>query len=391
MASSIPERKPDDGREILPDLRLSDVLQQRPTAFKSPWQVARIAIAVTISWLVGSWLSPGGFAIFAPLTTLLVISASPWSTFGLSLQRILGTGVGVLLASLWVNWVGVSWWSVLIAVSVSLFIASRLPFSLGGQFQIPASVLFVFALGVGSWQQDLWRVIDVAIGGAIGVLAVYLPPTKPRPEVFEAALQSYRDRLLDVLELIAAECGTHPRPLGTDVMHDFVASSRQLRTDAEKARQALVGLAESITFNPRGRAVRAQLDDDALRLRRLSGMGMQVRGIAGAINKQYDRASITPALRPAELSTLLQQMADLGRIALGSPGAPVRTESVEQDLAAAQILEDRLRGVADSITHSTPGDVLESVSLLGRMEYVVDQMRGFDRAPGEDPDRFEED
>ncbi|MGI9197230.1 MAG: hypothetical protein ACR2KE_08035, partial [Candidatus Nanopelagicales bacterium] len=62
------ERPPDDGREILPDLTVSEVLQQRPAGFSSPWQIARIAIAVTVSWAVGYWVSPSSFGIFAPLT-----------------------------------------------------------------------------------------------------------------------------------------------------------------------------------------------------------------------------------------------------------------------------------------------------------------------------------
>ena len=41
--------------------------------------------------------------------------------------------------------------------------------------------------------------------------------------------------------------------------------------------------------------------------------------------------------------------------------------------------------------HASAGEVLESVSLLGRLEYVADQMEGFDRLPGEADDRFEDD
>ena len=37
---------PDDGRDVLPDFTVSDVLRERPAAFRSPWQIARIAVAV---------------------------------------------------------------------------------------------------------------------------------------------------------------------------------------------------------------------------------------------------------------------------------------------------------------------------------------------------------
>ena len=389
MASG--ERVPDDGREILPDFRVTDVLQQRPEPFRSPWQVARIAVAVTVSWAVGYWLSPSSFGIFAPLTTLMVVATSPWSTWGLSIQRVVSSGVGVFLATLWVTWVGVTWWSVLVAMVAALVLASRLPLSLGGQFQIPTSVLFVFALGQVTWEQAAWRVLDVAIGGAVGILAIYLPPPKPRPEKFEASLQSYRDHILDLLEAIAREIREQLEPLGADVLHSFVQDSRSLRGDADMARQSLVALAESITLNPRGRGYRPLLAEDALRLRRLASIGVHVRGIAGVVNKDYDRQWISPALQESTLADLLDELAALGRLALGSPGMPVRPEAPEELSVRAGAFDTRVRGLADQIVHDSTGEVLESVSLLGRLEYVADQLEGFDRLPGEADDRFEDD
>jgi len=381
------QRHHDDGREILPELRLSDVFMQRPAAFRSPWQVLRIAVAVTVSWAIGIWISPSTFGIFAPLTTLMVIGASPFSALGLSLQRILGTGLGVLAASLWVNWVGVSWWSLFIAIAVSLFVASRLPMSLGGQFQIPVAVLFVFALGEGTMDRDLWRVIDVAIGGGIGILAVYLPPSRPKPEKFEAALQAYRENILALLQLVARECGGHDTPIPLGTSHAFVADSRNLRKASEKSRAELVTLAESIAFNPRGRRMQEAINDDAIRLRRISGMGVQIRGIAGAANKQYDRTGLPPALTAERFASLLGGLHDLGRAALGEEGTPVRTASLDEVDRLTRALDERLRRIADELAADHPGDVLESVSLLGRLEYVVHQMHGFGRiSTGEDED-----
>lgn len=385
------QERPDDGRDALPDLSVADVLRERPASFRSPTQIARIAIAVTVSWAVGYWVSPSNFGIFAPLTTLLVVSTSPWSTIGLSLQRILSTGLGVLAATLWVSWAGVTWWSVLIAILVSLIVASRLPLSLGGQFQIPTAVLFVFALGEVTWEQAGWRVIDVAIGGAIGVLAIYLPPPRPKPEKFEARLQEYRDRIVDLLDDMAVELRATQQHLGIDVLHDFVPRSRQLRSSGEKAADELVALAQTAALNPRGRRVRSELDDDALRLRRLRSIAIHVRGIAGAVNKDYDRADNTPALDKSMLADLLQELANLGRTALGSAGMPVGCTDPAEMVRLARTLDARLRDLADRLARRGTGDVLESVSLLGRLEYVAGQMEGFERIPGEADDRFEDD
>ncbi len=382
--------QPDDGRDALPAFTMADVLRERPGNFRSLSQITRIAIAVTVSWAVGYWISPSNFGIFAPLTTLLVVSTSPWSTIGLSAQRILSTGLGVLVATLWVSWVGVTWWSVVIAMAAALFIASRLPFSLGGQFQIPTAVLFVFALGEVTWEQAAWRVIDVAIGGAIGVLAIYLPPPRPKPERFEASLQEYRDQLLDLLDGMATELRATVAPLGIDVLHDFVPVSRALRATAEKANDELVALAQTVAFNPRGRRVSDELGDDALKLRRLRSIGIHVRGVAGAVNKDYDRAGNSPALDKSTLADLLEELSTLGRLALGSPGMLVGCPAPAEMAAAAEAFDARLRDLADRLARQGTGDVLESVSLVGRLEYVAGQMEGFERPPGGTDDRFED-
>jgi len=365
-------------------------MQQRPASFRSPWQILRIGVAVTVAWMVGYWVSPSSFGIFAPLTTLMVISSSPWSTFGLSMQRILTTALGVFATTLWVTYVDVTWWSVLIAMLVALFVASRLPVSLGARFQIPTAVLFVFALGQVSWEQAGWRVVDVAIGGAVGILAIYLPPPKPHPEGFEAKLQDYRDHILALLDGIARELRETNTDLGPRELHHFIPDSRALRRDAEAARDSLTHLAEMVAFNPRGRTLRGTIDDDALRLRRLASIGVHVRGLAGAINRDYDRQGLEPALGKGVLADLLDDLVSVGRLALGSAGMPVRSESAGVAQAVEE-LDERLRDLADRMAAQGTGYVLESVSLLGRIAYVNGQMEAFERLTDDADERFEDD
>jgi hypothetical protein len=70
---------------------------------------------------------------------------------------------------------------------------------------------------------------------------------------------------------------------------------------------------------------------------------------------------------------------------------PVGAEREDAVTARGQAVDDRLRKLADRIARQSTGEVLESVSLLGRLEYVADQMVGFGRLPGEADDRFEDD
>lgn len=371
--------------DLIPELRLVDALQQRPSGIGTVWQVLRVAVAVTVSWGLAYVLSQSSLGIFAPITTLLVVSTSPWSTLGLSVQRILGTGAGVLLASLWVNAVGTTWWSVLVAVLVALLIARLLPMSIGGQFQIPVAVIFVMAIGPGTVEQDLWRILDVGLGGLVGLLAVFLPPTRPKPERFERALREYRDAILDGLADMGREVGSYATPLPTEEHHRFIAATRAFRDRSEAARRELALLAESVRFNPRGRAVRDELADDAIRLRRLSGIGLQVRGLAGAANRLYDRAGDPPALGAETLDSLLAEVAGVATLALGEPGDPVRPVTPEPAEQASEVAAQRIREVADEIASGVrAGGVVESIGVLGRLIHVVDQLRAFAR--GVDPE-----
>jgi hypothetical protein len=384
---SRPEPRAVDVDDLLPDLGLSDALLQRPAGIGSWKHAVRIALAVTVSWLIAEAVSQSTFSLFAPITTLLVVQTSPWTTLGVSVQRILGTGLGVLLASVYVNLVGLTWWSFLMGVLVALLIARLLPWSLGGQLQIPVAVVFVLALGPGTIEQDLWRVLDVVIGGVVGLLAVFVFPPRPRPDRFEAALRTYRDAVIATLRSVGAESGSRPDALAFDERHDYVAPSRRLRSLADTSRSELVRLAEGSQMNLRAGRMPSALQDAAVRLRRLSGIGVQVRGIVGAANRIYDRPGFTPGLSGELLGQLVDETATLLECVLGVGTAEVGAGDAAAVADLDARLSTRLRETADDIAarHGQVGDVLASVSILGRLDHIRAQVVDF-HGPEETPE-----
>lgn len=376
-------KPPDDSAadldDLLPDLGVADVLLQRPQGIGSARQAMRIAVAVTVSFVIAQAVSQSEFDLFAPITTLLVVQSSPWTTLGVSIQRIVGTGLGVLVASVFVNLVGLSWWSFLIGVLAALLIARRLPWSLGGQLQIPVAVVFVLALGPGSLQQDLWRVLDVVIGGVIGLAAVFIYPPRPKPAPFEAAMRTYRDAVIGTLRAVGAESAQAGPALGAGVPHEYVAPSRRLRDQADKARTELLRLLEGTQFNLRAGAVSDDLAARALRLRRLSGIGVQVRGIVGAANRMYDRADVDPILSPAEFDAVVRETCDLLEAALGAPADDVGGGNHRVVDELDHSLLESIRRTADIVVarREDVADVLSSVSLLGRLDHVRVQAATF--------------
>lgn len=364
-----------DGSELLPDLDLGTAMRQRPMGLDSTGHVIRVALAVTVSWLVAESFSRSEFALFAPITTLLVVQSSPWTTLGLSVQRILGTGAGVLLASVWVNLVGLTWWSFLIGVTVALVVARLLPWSIGGQLQIPVAVVFVLALGPGTIEQDVWRVVDVLVGGLIGLLAVFVVPPRPRLDRLDAAMTAYRDGISDVLVAVAAQVGGSG--LAGRSHHDFVAGSRGLRGLADTARTELVRCAEAAHLNIRARSVGERLEADAALLRRLTGLGIQVRGLVGEADRLYDR-NVRPPLPPDEVSVLIGELVNLMAAACGARGEPVGIGDRDAANARDATLRGELQDAAGRIgaAHRSEGG-LASVTMIGRLDLIRVQLIGF--------------
>lgn len=359
--------------DLLPEDNFGGALKIRPAGLGSFKHIVRVAIAATIAWLIATNLSQSTLGIFAPITTILVVQASPWSTLGISAQRIAGTGLGVLGASIWVNLLGLTWWSFGLGLLISLAIARLLPFSIGGQIQIPIAVIFVLAIGPNSMEQDLWRLLDVGIGGVIGIAAVLVWPAKPPIGPFLDTLAKYRDDIFKLLKSIGEDSGIefHDRP------HEYIAQARKLRDGAMEARQQLTQVSEGTHVNLRAREVRSQLPQLALSLRRLLGFAIQVRGLAGAADALYDRR-LPAALTPEQLRELITSLLEQASATLGPIGEPIVLAGEIGELDSSNFAA-RIRDLATEVVeeHGDVSSVLESIAILGRFEFLRLQVQSY--------------
>jgi hypothetical protein len=357
-------------------LGLTAALQARNRGLGSVTMAVRIAVATTLSYLIAERVSGSALPIFAPITTLLVVQTSPFSTLGMTAQRVLGTGLGVAAATLYVTLVPITWWSVFLAVLVSLLVARALPFGIAGQLQLPLATVFVLALGPGDLSVDLWRVADVVLGGVIGVLAVFVAPPRPQLEPARVQLAAFAEEIVALLEAIAAEVGSHALPLPADTRHAFIAPSRAMRTRTQSVVDAVTVAVESVRFNPRARGVGTELDlldQRAMWLRRIA---IQARGLGGAVDRLYDRPGISPALAPPVLAGLLRDLAALVTVCDRDGVHDDDTHQLDVQLS------QQLTAAVDAATASYSAvDALGSLSILGR----IDHLRGL-AAAGPQPD-----
>ena len=373
------------------ELGLQAALTSRMRPIVSVSVMLRVAIATTLSFLLAHRFSASALPIFAPMTTLFVVQSSPFSTLGVTAQRVLGTGLGVAAATLYVTWVPVVWWSVFVAIFAALLVARALPVGLAGQLQIPVAVVFVLALGPGDLRVDLWRVLDVALGAAVGVAAVFILPPRPQLDGARTELTTYAADLTALLREMAAEAGTHPVPLHDDTRHAFVKSSRALRTRSGTVRESVLYAMESARLNPRARAVGDQLDQLDSQMLWLTRIAIHTRSLAGAVDRVYDRPGLAPALPRTTLSSLLMELASLVD--------SVARDGIDEDShSISDRMTDDIRMAVEMTAGS--GDLVEalgSLSLLGRIEQLRETAAAGPRAhdvvdaPGDDLEDDEDD
>ena len=358
-------------RDRSSDLGLSAALRMRARGIDTYGMVLRISLATTVSFLVAHAVSGSPLPVFAPITTLFVVQSSPFSTLGMTAQRVIGTGLGVAAATVYVSFVPITWWSVFLALFASLLVSRLLPTGLVGQLQIPVATMFVLALGPGDLAVDLWRVADVALGGLVGVAAVFVFPSRPRLAQARAALSAYTAELTTFLREMAVEPGRHTTPLPAGTRHAFIGTSRHLRVSAGTARDAVGHALESARLNVRARGVEHELDMLERELRWLTRLAIQSRSLSGAVDRLYDRPGVAPALPVHMLSCLMSGLADLVD-AVARDGL-VETEHDEGVPAISDAIADDVRLAVEVTAGSV--DVVEalgSLTVLGRIEQLRD-------------------
>lgn len=150
--------------------------------------VGRLTAAAVVSYLISVELTDGAIDLTGPLTALLVVQASAFSTMKMGAVRVGAVLSGVLVATLLSTVIGLTWWSLGAAIAASLLLAKAL--RLGEQaLETPISAMLI--LGVAN--QDVAaeiRILNTLIGAAVGVLFNLLyPPAMPTASAGRALLR----------------------------------------------------------------------------------------------------------------------------------------------------------------------------------------------------------
>ena len=335
-------------------------------------QILRITIATTLAYVFAEAVSPSETTVLAVLTAMLVVQSSAFATIGETLQRIIGTSVGVVVASVYVNLVGTSMLMFPLGVLIALVLARLMPLAASARSQVVISMLFVLTIGPGEWVSDVGRVIDTAVGGLIAMVVVLAYPPKPDLSRARADFTRWYEAVAVQLEAMAHSIGRGTVPRGE--RHAFVETSFGLRELDLSSRESFVAAVESAQFNPRAQQeTSAQLDLLERDLRWITSVTVQVRALSGEIDRLYDReGGLPPALFAETLSALLLALARLLRAEV-HPGS--QRSTIERRARRTQSLIAEASGLV-TFGRRDVAEVLQSLALLGRLDSLARTIHG---------------
>lgn len=139
---------------------------------------ARLTAAAMVSYLLTLLLTDGALDLTGPLTALLVVQASAYSTLKMGIVRIGAVLSGVLVATLLSIWSGLTWWSLGAAIASSLVLGRVL--RLGEQaLEVPISAMLILGVSNQEVAAEI-RVFNTLIGAGVGMAFNLLyPPAMP--------------------------------------------------------------------------------------------------------------------------------------------------------------------------------------------------------------------
>lgn len=209
--------------------------------------IFRLTAAAVVAYLISMLLTPGGRDLTGPLTALLVVQTSAFSTIKMGGVRVGAVLSGVLVATLLSTWVGLTWWSLAAAIAASLLLAKVL--RLGEQaLETPISAMLILAVGNHDVAAET-RILNTLIGAAVGVaFNVIYPPAMPTA--------SARRALRRVVEAAAGPLDSAADalvagPVTREQVDEWIDRVRSANRDVAHATATITSLRDSRRFNAR--------------------------------------------------------------------------------------------------------------------------------------------
>jgi uncharacterized membrane protein YgaE (UPF0421/DUF939 family) len=217
-------------------------LRGRPAGLR----LLRLTGAAVLSYAAALELSDEPRPVLAPLTALLVVQLTLFSTVKSSAQRVVSVVSGVLLAAGVSSVVGLTAWSLGGVVAVSLAVGMLL--RLGDHLlEVPISAMLVLAVG-GAPEAVSDRIVETLIGAGVGLAVnTAFPPAVQTPSV-SASVERFAAQLAQVLDTAGTDLVADAGP---DDAAQWLEDARRLTQAAPRLHRGLDQARESRRLNIR--------------------------------------------------------------------------------------------------------------------------------------------
>jgi hypothetical protein len=213
---------------------------------KAVQRTLRLTGAAVAAFVVAQQLLPGGDAVLAPLTALLVVQVSLFSTLTASIQRVASVVSGVVVAVIFSEVAKLTWWSLAITVALALLIGHLL--RLRDQLlEAPISAMLILSIG-GAESGAYERIAETLVGAAVGVTYNFVLPAPVQSRSAGEAVQDLAERIAKLLHRMGDQL---PHELDADRASQWLDEARSLARRVARVDTVLVEAAENRHLNVR--------------------------------------------------------------------------------------------------------------------------------------------
>ncbi|MFF1957549.1 aromatic acid exporter family protein [Streptomyces sp. NPDC058220] len=341
-------------------------------------QTLRSAAAATIAYVVALQLSNEPAPLTAPLTALLVVQVTLYSTITTGVRRVNSVVAGVLVAIGFSALVGLSWWSLGLIILASLVVGRIVRVS---EFVPEVAISAMLILGVSRVTSEAWdRVLETLIGAVVGLLFnfLFVPPVwvNTAGESIDGLSRRMRQLLLRIGEGLT---GPTPVERAAARLHE----ARRLDHDISEVDAALCQAEDSLRLNPRVKegllhrvVLRTGLDT-------LEICTVVLRVLARTLTDLAKERTEEPLFPPdvgGELEDLLAHVADavVSFAVLVTTQVSESAETAEsrlaEDLAAAVTSRERLAQLLLEGVQRHPRQWQLHGALLAEIDRILDEL-----------------
>jgi uncharacterized membrane protein YgaE (UPF0421/DUF939 family) len=307
--------------------------------------IIRLAACAVFAYLIALPVPETSPPVLAPLTAILVLQVSIYQTLFSAVRRVAAVVTGVLIALGLSRWIGFTWWSLGLTITLGLAVGYALRLR-EAVLEVPISAMLI--LSVGSKTAATSRITETLIGTAAGLIAGFVL-TAPQVEPAEEAIADLARTMADLLDQMAA--GLNDGSVN-DSARAWLDQARALGNEIRRVDEALQQAEESAKLNPRSlrlphstvtlRQSLESLEHSAITIRVLARALTDTTGLAGDDNSLNDpdvRRVLADTLR--ELSAAVRTYSSLAT-ELDAHGHEVLKADLERHLAAARDEQDQL-------------------------------------------------